>query len=133
MDLRALIMVCVHRADRKDDNDFFVPLKWFYNAQRCLSRWQRWPLVGILPSVGKVLLSGAQIVFALGCFIGTPLAALWYRKDATNDRWLRWWFNALGASGMTAISLGYGIVNICTLSILGCIVEDFVSGFSKKD
>ena len=81
------------------------------SIQRGLSRWQRYPVIGIFPSVLKLGLGLTQIVVGAIAFVP--------ERCISGD-----WFN-LGLMLMCfgGISTAYAIGNIVTLSFVGWYME----------
>ena len=76
----------------------------------------RYPIIGILPAALKVVVAIPQVFCGLGFLIRSTCATKY--ENAIADGWF-----LLGSS---AVSLGYGLVNIASLGLLGCCVESCV-------
>jgi hypothetical protein len=114
-----------------DPTDYDEPLpfakKWT-ERQGDLSRKQKWPVLGIFPSFGKLVLSAGGILAGIGCVLATPV--VWWCNRKAPDKahvWRRYPKTGGWLLLKSLFSLVYSGINICTLSVLGCCVETYSS------
>lgn len=120
-DFEITVMGKLHK---KSSDDLFPTTEKFYEAQRLLSRGQRYFIIGLLFSCLKMVLGCVQLGYALGCMLlGAPLSIA---CSCSTQAWRAWYLNGLFALGNFGFSFGYAVANLVTLGLLGCCVEDCV-------
>jgi hypothetical protein len=98
-----------------------MPDPKFVGLQRELSQKQRFPIVGVIPSIIKLVVAIVQLLWSIvqGVAAGCGVMCTGNRAEWTTDA---------GLNCFTSIvSFGYAIANIATLSFLGWVIESFLA------
>lgn len=90
-----------------------------FKLQRKLSSCQAIPIIGIVPSLFKAVLSIVQVTGCLVCMTVVEPAHLIFKNDVTEAG--KTLVRALTLTGL--VSLGYSMANITTLGFAGLFVE----------
>jgi hypothetical protein len=106
---------------RRSDHVTERALDVFWSMQRYLSRFCAYPVLGVVPSVVKVLIAGLQIalgfaIAVIGVFVSIATCfTIFYPLDAAQF--------GIAFIIMGGLHLGYAVANIVTLSIVGYCCE----------